>query len=323
MDEFALIRRYFDRGLTRAGQQTALLGIGDDAAVVEVPSGQQLAQSIDTLVAGRHFPETTAPRDIGFKSLAVNVSDLVAMAATPAWFLLSLTLPSADERFVKEFAEGLFQAAERFGISLVGGDTCRGPLSITIQASGLVERNHFLTRSGASVGDRIFVSGELGTAALGLAHLLGRVELDGHLREDCLRALNRPEPRIDLLPILREFASAAIDLSDGLASDLGHVLAASKVGARVDRDALPVTDWIRQRQAYDYALTGGDDYQILFTVESTLVDKMLKKTAALDADVTDIGEITAAGDYHLTHALQGEAMVTDMYQLRGFNHFIE
>jgi len=204
--EFEIIARYFS-GL---GKQSPLtrLGVGDDAAVVEVPAGQQLVVCLDNLVAGVHFPSQTRPADIGWKALAVNLSDLAAMAASPEWFQLSLTLPEVEDDWLAEFAGGLREAAERFSVQLVGGDTCRGQLAICIQAAGLVPVGDYVTRAGARPGDIIAVSGELGNAGLGLADLEGEIALPAATREKCRLALNRPQPRVDLVPFLRRHATA-------------------------------------------------------------------------------------------------------------------
>jgi thiamine-monophosphate kinase len=263
-DEFAIIRQYFrDVGPVCADTR---LGIGDDAAVVEVPAGMQLVVCMDTLISGVHFPAQTAAADIAAKALAVNLSDLAAMAATPSWFLLSASLPEFDADWLRQFAEGLRQSAEHYGVQLIGGDTCRGYLSITIQVAGLVPADGYVTRAGARAGDLVLVSGQLGNAGLGLAHLQGRLELPGDLASRCLQALNRPQPRLDLVDFLRDFASAAIDISDGLQGDLGHVLKASGCGARIEQAALPVDPWIEQHDLYHYALAAGDDYQICCTL---------------------------------------------------------
>ncbi len=210
--EFELIERYFgDIGLPAANLS---LGPGDDAAVVSVPPGRELVLSLDTLVDGVHFSPDADPADVAYKALAVNLSDLAAMAAEPAWFLLSLTLPAIDTDWLDAFAVSLKKTADRFGLSLIGGDTCRGPLSISIQIGGLVPTGDFVTRGGAGVGELILVSGEIGLAGLGLAQLRGDIELPSALATRALKALHRPQPRLELTTFLRRHASSAIDPSD-------------------------------------------------------------------------------------------------------------
>ncbi len=313
--EFSLIEQYFAGRVTAPGQHT-ILGIGDDAAVLSVPHGQQLVVTMDTLIAGRHFPETTNPFDIGWKSLAVNVSDLAAMAAQPFYFLLSLSLPRADKAFLQSFSDGLFAAAQAFEIELVGGDTCKGSLSITVQASGLVECAQYVTRGGAQPGDKIFLSGEVGAAALGLASLQGKVELTEQERQHCLSTLNRPQPRLDLLQILRLFATSAIDVSDGLLADLGHILQQSGVGAILDQRRIPAYSGILKHNRLDDALRGGDDYQLVFTVAAQDVDAMMHLAQRQSLTLFEIGEITAQGYY-----LQTESGLQDCTQTGGFDHF--
>lgn len=316
IDEFSLIQQYFKRPAESRPDKNTRLSIGDDAAVVNIPDHHQLVQTMDTLVEGRHFPVTTDPYCIAFKSLAVNVSDLVAMAATPEFFLLSLTLPEVDEAFLSRFSEGLFEAADEFGIHLIGGDTCKGPLSISIQATGTVPMNAYITRSGAHVGDHIFVSGHLGTAALGLALVQHRIEVNDDLKSISLQALNQPRPRIDMIPVLRQFASAAIDLSDGLAGDLQHILTQSGVGAVLQKSRLPVLDIIREKDLYSLALSGGDDYQILFTVQESQLDGLTSYAQTEGIDITEIGVITDSG-----YVMQTSSGLVDVSQQQGFNHF--
>lgn len=313
--EFSLIEKYF-ASRAQSGNTHTALGIGDDASVIDVPPGQQLVVTLDTLVAGRHFPLQTRPRDIAYKSLAVNVSDLVAMAATPAFFLLSLTLPQQDDAFLSDFSDGLFEAADEFAISLVGGDTCKGPLSISIQASGFVSKNGFIRRSGARVGDRIVVSGKLGAAALGLASLQHKVQLTAEQQRFCVQALNRPRPRLDLLDLLSGFASSAIDLSDGLAGDLGHILQQSKVGAIIDKQRLPVFEGLFEHNRFDDALCGGDDYQILFTVDENRLGELMRTAQSRQLDLYEIGEITPQG-----YRLKDGAVSIDLTSYRGYDHF--
>ncbi len=314
-NEFAIIEQYF----TRIGEPAdgTILGIGDDAAVVEVPVGQQLVVSMDTLIEGTHFPQNTSPVDIAYKSLAVNLSDLAAMGASPAWFLLSLSLEDNDPEWLSQFADSLNQTASTFGLQLIGGDTCHGKLAISIQIAGHVPRGQYVERRGAAVGDIILVSGELGNAALGLAHNNGKVELNTALQAKCGLALNRPRPRLELTPFLREFASSAIDISDGLVGDLKHILDASDCGASLTRAALPVDAWIEQHDAYEYALDAGDDYEICCTLPARFrgeVDNWNR--AHPQCRLTPVGEITQSG-YHLRDA---ERLI-DLSRRQGFRHF--
>ena len=312
--EFEIIDRYFS---AIGGAGGVLLGIGDDAAVVEVARGEQLVVAMDTLVDGVHFPTGTAAEDIACKALAVNLSDLAAMAASPAWFLLSLTLPAGDNQWLERFSAGLRRTAEDFGIALIGGDTCHGPLSVSIQVAGLVPRGEFVTRGGAAIGDLVLVSGCLGNAALGLAALRGEVDLPPELEADCLRALQRPHPRLELAPFLRRFATAAIDISDGLLGDLQHILDASGCGAEIDRAAIPVNSWIGQHAAWEYALEAGDDYEICCTVAPDRQGEI----EAWNRDHPEcrlavIGEIKAQG-----MRLRADSGVADVGGRGGYRHF--
>jgi thiamine-monophosphate kinase len=289
MDEFALIRRYFSR-LTAPAADVAL-GIGDDCALLQLSLGEMLAVTTDTLVSGRHFPEATTPYDIGWKSLAVNLSDLAAMGAQARWFTLALTLPVADELWLQEFARGLAALAEQTGVALVGGDTTRGALSITITAMGLVPAGAALTRAGAKPDDVICVTGTLGDAALAL-RMLDVPELSPDLRG----RLNRPLPRLAAGLALRGLAHATIDLSDGLSGDLAHVLEASGVGAEVHADQLPVSiDFARHAAAGDrlaLQAQGGDDYELCVCLPADKVAEATAKLAALGVPLTAIGRIT-------------------------------
>jgi len=315
LNEFSLIERYFAN--IGSARYPAILSLGDDAAVVSVPEGMQAVMSIDTLISGVHFPESTPAADIACKALAVNLSDLAAMAATPAWFLLSLSLPDFDENWLQSFSEGLKQTAEQYQVELIGGDTCRGPLSVTVQVTGLVEVGRQLTRDGARVGDKILVSGVLGNASLGLAHLQQRTVLPESIKDLCLSALKRPIPRLELVDFLGRHASSAIDLSDGLVGDLGHILRRSRVGALIRQADLPVNHWIKQNEAYAHALTGGDDYELCFTLASKFrpaVESWNQDNP--DCLLTEIGEITHSG-YTL---IEGNQAI-DINDWCGYRHF--
>lgn len=276
MGEFELIQQYF----ASRSSGVAVVGIGDDGAVLNpVIPGRQQVVCLDTLVAGRHFRESAAAADIGWKSLAVNLSDLAAMGATPEWFQLGLTLPEADESWLSGFAEGLFECAEQFGITLIGGDTTRGPLSITVQAAGSVPAGKALLRIGARAGDDMYVSGVVGAAALALNNPQANQQ-----------PLNRPVPRLALGAVLATVATAAVDISDGLLADCGHVLEQSGVGAMVEIERLPLADGISEANI-ELALAGGDDYELLFTVPpSTDLSGIEIQTGT---PLTRIGKITA------------------------------
>lgn len=266
MGEFDLIKTYFSR---HAQSDGVALGVGDDCALLEPSAGQQLAVTTDTLVSGVHFLPDDAPRDLGHKALAVNLSDLAAMGARPRWLFLNLTLPSIDESWLAAFAEGLYALAECHGARLVGGDTTRGPLSFTLTAIGEVPPGQALRRAGAQPGDLVCVSGRPGEAAAGLAHRLGHHLLPEDGATHALQRLHRPEPRVALGLALRGLATSAIDISDGLAQDLGHILAASGVGATLELARLPfspVLDALPPTQAWRHQLAGGDDYELLFTL---------------------------------------------------------
>lgn len=313
--EFSLIEQYFrDTGVS---QQSTKLSQGDDAAVVEVPTGYQLVMSIDTLIAGVHFPEHTSPADIAHKALAVNLSDLAAMAATPSWFLLSISLPDSNESWLAEFSRSLKQMAQKYQIELIGGDTCQGPLSITIQVNGLVKEDQYLTRIGAQSGELIVVSGQLGNAALGLADLQGKFSLPKALRSKCIDALNLPSPRLCLTEFLQLYATAAIDLSDGLIGDLRHILDKSAVGATIRQGDLPVNQWIKDNNAFQFCLSGGDDYELCFTLPPEHKNKLDNwNQRHPDCLLQVIGEITES-DYILS--VNGNN--TDLNSARGFQHF--
>ncbi len=299
LDEFALIARYFTRDAARAD---VLLGIGDDAALLQPPPGAALVATTDTLIAGVHFPLDTDPQSIGHKALAVNLSDLAAMGATPAWVLLSLTLPEADEPWLASFAQGFFALAERHHIALVGGDTTRGALAVTVQALGRVAPQGALRRDAARVGDLIYVTGTLGDAGLALLALQDEVKLPRAERDYALTRLNRPEPRVAAGCALAGIAHACIDISDGLAADLGHILAASGVGAQVQVERLPCSAALLTH--FDSAggwvlpLAGGDDYELCFTVPPGRQAEAEQALAAVDTPCTWIGHITARRGLH-------------------------
>lgn len=305
LSEFALIARYF-AGSTRS-RPDVVLGIGDDGALLQPPGGQQLVVTMDTLVADVHFFAEAAPESIGHKALAVNLSDLAAMGADPAWATLALTLPTVDEAWLARFCQGWFALAERYAVQLVGGDMTHGPtLSITVQAHGWVPAGQALRRDGARPGDGVYVTGTLGDAGLALAAAQGRVALATAERAAVQRRLDWPEPRIRQGLALRGLASAAIDLSDGLAQDLGHILQRSGGGARLEMAGLPLSSVLRRQlaaePAWTLALTGGDDYELCFTVPPERETRLRQLAAEWDCAITRIGVITAEPGLRLIRA---------------------
>lgn len=286
--EFDIIERYFRRHAKQ--RDDVVLGIGDDAALLQVPPDRQLVVAMDTLVAGRHFPPRTNAFDIGWKALAVNLSDLAAMGAKPVWATLSLTLPTADEGWLENFTNGFFQLAGRYQVELVGGDTTRGPLSVTVQVHGLVERGKALRRAAARAGQQLFVTGTLGDAACALQAL----QAGGEAYPDLLQRLNRPEPRVDFGLALAGTGAAAIDISDGLLADLGHILDASQCGATLWVERLPRApglDSISDAGALACQLHGGDDYELCFSVGAGQVEELTRRAQQQQLSITAIGVV--------------------------------
>jgi len=305
MDEFELIRRYFKRNYDT---DDIVTGIGDDGAVLAPDSARQQVQVIDTLVAGVHFPHDTDPSDIAYRAVAVNLSDIAAMGGRPRWMTLALTLPGVEEQWLESFAAGLFEAADEFGVALIGGDTTAGPLAVvTVSMTGDVPEGAALLRSRAQPGDAIYVTGTLGDAAAGLG-LLQRGESDGVLVQRFLR----PTARVETGGALVGKATAAIDVSDGLVGDLRKLLAASGVGGELQIDRLPISDALRaagsSEQQFKWALCGGDDYELCFTAkEETMVNI---------TGITQIGQVTRSGGLKCT--LNGDVVeINDS----GYRHF--
>ncbi|MBA4696842.1 MAG: thiamine-phosphate kinase [Legionella sp.] len=274
MDEFSLIKRFFK--LTRPQRADVIVGIGDDAACLQVSPASHLLISTDTLVANVHFLESWDPYDIACRAVKVNISDMAAMAATPAWISLALTLPSLEETWLERFSQGLHDTLAQWQIALIGGDITRGPLTITFTIHGLAPIGTAVQRTGASAGDCIYVSGQLGAAALAVQQLdssSNSTDINRSLTKDeqttLLQKLLQPTPRTDLTELLRRFASAAIDISDGLGADLNHLCQMSQVGARLNADQIPVHPLVKDvlgQEALNLALSGGDDYELCFTI---------------------------------------------------------
>lgn len=318
--EFSLIARYFDRVKSR--RLDVETGIGDDCALLNIPEKKTLAISTDTLVAGNHFLPDIDPADLAYKALAVNLSDLAAMGAEPAWLTLALTLPDVDEAWLESFSDSLFMQLNYYDMQLIGGDTTRGPLSMTLGIHGFVPPGRALKRSGAKPGDWIYVTGTPGDSAAGLAILQERLNVESAADADYLLARHlRPMPRILHGQALRDLASSAIDLSDGLISDLGHILKASGCGARLDLDAMPLSDaMLRQvapEQALRWALAGGEDYELCFTVPELNRGALYVAIGQLGARFTCIGQICAEADG--LQLLQAGKPVT--LDLKGYDHF--
>lgn len=309
MEEFELIWRFFDR----PAQGTAtVLSVGDDCALLRPDAGYDVAVTVDTMVEGVHFFEGTNAERLGHKALAVNLSDLAAMGAIPRWVTLALTLPSVDESWLASFSKGFFELARWHRVDLIGGDTTRGPLSITVQAMGQVKRGKALRRSDAKVGDGIYLSGQLGLAGLGLKLLSNQTQV---FDPEAIQKLEKPEPRVDLGMRLLNIANACIDVSDGLAADLNHILTASKVGATLEWRCLPLSNsvlaYIDESGDWSMPLVSGDDYELCFTVPA-------KHEAELEAlGCIRIGSIEADPGLRL---VKGSQLIE--LSPGGFNHFI-
>lgn len=319
LGEFDLIERYF-----RPPVRRAVLGGGDDCALLQPAPGQQLAVSTDLLVEGRHFLSTVPPARLGHKALAVNLSDLAACGAEPLAFTLGLSLPRADAAFLAPLADGMLALAARHGIELVGGDTTAGPLTLAITVMGQVPPGQALLRSGARPGDALWVSGRLGDARLALEAFRGQLALSGEAFEAARLAMECPEPRVALGRALRGVASAAIDLSDGLLGDLRHVLRRSQVGAELWLDALPRSAWLAaQPEAVqrECLLAGGDDYELLFTAPADADARVLAAGAASGTPVTRIGRITPSAEGLRVRAHAGATGALDLAGWTGFDHF--
>lgn len=320
MDEFSLVERYFSScGVIRP---EVVLGIGDDAAIVSVPSSYQQVISTDTLVEGRHFSNSDSARSIGHKSLAVNLSDLAAMAAQPLATTLSLTLPTIDTDWVSQFSDGFCGLATQHQVQLIGGDVTQGPLSITVQIIGQIKQGHALLRSTARPGDEVYVSGNLGDAALALGLRHGSVSLADGVNLDLLnQALDQPNPRNELGLALDGLATSAIDVSDGLISDLEHVCKSSGCGVKIKQQQIPLSesyrDYLKQGGDWALALTSGDDYELCFTAPAGNQSSVYKISNQLNLKITQVGKMDSGQGvrvYNETDTLLD-------FELRGYRHF--
>ena len=319
--EFSIIDHFFKQGSVK--RDDVALGIGDDGAVTNIASGMQLVSAVDTLVSKIHFPGEARPYDIGYKSLAVNLSDLAAMGAEPAWATLAITMPEADENWLQQFCDGFFNLAKEVHVQLIGGDTTQGPLTVTVQVMGVIPEGKALTRGGAKKGDCIFVSGTLGDAALGLA-IYQQEQIGAEIAEGqktiLLNKLNLPTPRLALGIALRDIATAAIDVSDGLAADLNHILQASHLGATIDWQQIPLSPGMRAikniKRQYDFALGGGDDYELCFTAPADQRHEVQRLAQQLSIMVTEIGAIEETSGLRLL-----DKGVTSELANIGYQHF--
>ena len=305
MNEFEIIHKYFRR---KHNRNDIIVDSGDDAAVLQPPKGQQLVTSIDALVSGVHFPENTDPADIGYKAIAVSLSDMAAMAAEPAWVLATLTMPEVDESWIKRFCDGFYAQFKEYNLALVGGDLTRGPLAISTQIMGFVPEGKAITRGGAKSGDLIYVTGTLGDAAMGLKAVKSASATSSS--QFFIHRLNRPTARVKEGIEIRNIATAAVDVSDGLVQDLGHILKASGVGAVLNIEKIPLSEhmksYIKETNNYDYVLAGGDDFELCFTAPKHV-----------QCHYPCVGEITASTDLRLHLNDQDYTL-----NYRGYNHFI-
>jgi thiamine-monophosphate kinase len=317
--EFSLINTFFKTPHTR---QDVTLGVGDDCAVVSIPEGKQLAVTVDTLVDGIHFPSDTSPADIACKAIAVNLSDLAAIGARPAWLTLALTLPEADESWTRAFAESFHAAADKYKVQLIGGDTTQGPLSITVQAMGIVDPQRIMRRDGARPGDAIYVSGTLGDAAAGLK-ILQQEQLIDENQAWLVNRLNRPQARIELGCRASVLCRCAIDISDGLAADLGHILEASACGATVNIDRIPLSHQLvedygnRNEVDWNRVLSGGDDYELCLVVPPANESRLMHLASELSLPLTRIGTIEAGGMLDVIDESGAKFLLDDS----GYEHF--
>lgn len=319
MNEFELIRQFFSAKSPHCDD--VVLGVGDDAAVLQVPDGMELVATVDTQVEGVHFPTGLPAEDIGHRALAVSLSDLAAMGAKPAWALLALTLPEANEKWLSSFVRGFFALSNRHGVALVGGNLARGPLNVTVTAHGFVPRGTALTRHGAKPGDHIYITGELGVAAAGLRLIQNGIEAPAGER---LRVrFARPEPRITAGLALHGLASACIDISDGFFADLVHILQSSGAGAEVNVDGLPLApeavELLGRAEARQLAFAGGDDYELCFSIPPSQTAQLNERLRKLNCPVTQVGVVTAEKSLRCLQT-DGTRWVPDA-DTSGYRHF--
>ncbi|QTH63853.1 thiamine-phosphate kinase [Psychrosphaera ytuae] len=322
MKEFELIQTYFSgRGPQR---KDVVLGVGDDAALTKMPQDMLLVVATDTMVENTHFFKDACPRSIGHRCMAVNLSDFAAMGAEPAWASIALTLPSVDEEWVKEFTEGLFEIAEYYNVQIIGGDTTQGPLAVSVSLKGFVAEGKALLRSGAKAGDWLFVTGQLGDSALAVEAKLGKESISEDALKKVQQRFDYPAARIAAGHVLRHAATSALDVSDGLVQDLGHILKASGVSAEIDVDKVPVSpvvvEAVGEERALELALMGGEDYELLFTVPEEQKGYLELNATAMGINYTCIGQIKG-GDSGVSLRRKGKPYV--LSNNKGFQHFSE
>jgi len=316
--EFDLIARHFTRPAANA-----VLGVGDDCALVDITNGMDLAVSTDTMVSGTHFFPDVDPENLGHKALAVNLSDMAAMGAMPYWAMLALTVPTVDHEWLAAFAKGFFDLATEFNVSLIGGDTTRGPLALTVTIMGEVPAGAALRRSGAKAGNDIWVSGNVGDAALAVAHRYGKLVLDAADYQEAVMRLYEPSPRVQLGQALRGLATSAIDVSDGLLADLTHICRLSGVGATVELNAVPVSSigarHLGSDEGRNAIVAGGDDYELCFTAHPNSRESIQDLAETFGIPISRIGQIKRGKGVSLLGA-DGKPVKIDG---RGYDHFKE
>jgi len=319
--EFQLINKFFAK--QNQNRDDVIIGIGDDCAILRPKPNELLAVSIDTSVEGVHFPVNTPAQCIGHKTLAVSLSDMAAIGADPQWVTLAITLPTADESWIANYCQGFFNLANRYNVQLVGGDLSKGNLTITTQLHGSIPQEDILKRSGANIGDLIYVTGTIGAAGLGLLIKQQSINIPSELKEETpnyIHKLECPEPRIEVGLALRGIATAVIDVSDGLAADLGHILKASKVGAQINLENLPVSKGFNllkdQLNQWQHALTAGDDYELCFTAPVSHQEKIAAIAIKTHTPINQIGIITESTSLQCVD--NGELI---SLELKGFEHF--
>jgi thiamine-monophosphate kinase len=319
LNEFEIIEKYFKQNHPES-KGNLILGIGDDAAIINVSEDSELSISTDTLVSGVHFFEDTDPEDIAYKALSVNLSDIAAMGALPRWVSLSLTLPEKDINWLERFASSFNQLATEHSVALIGGDLTKGPLSISIQIHGVAPKGKSLRRSGATVGDLIYVTGELGAAAYALNHIK-EPDKFSFISDKEIQRLHRPKARVKTGLELRDNATSCIDVSDGLLADLGHILKASNVGAEIKLSAIPFSESLKkleQKKTIELALTGGDDYELCFTLPQGLSDSVIKELQSI-CPVHCIGKINKDAQQLTLINEDGESYEIDSSAYRHFD----